>query len=259
MCIFYQGIQGISLLLPTLNPLFFCYLHFQDARHDAFINASAAAKPFLGLASSLGPDYTPFVQQLLENAAKSLAEEHARRRHAASSPAPGAGPSSVRGGGPEGAGASTHAVLNPPEPPRGVAAAKRRAESLVEKRVKRAARAEAAAADSGPHALEIRAIAHFTTLQLQAALRDAGLRISGRKKELQLRLVVHINSRQAGAGSAPRGEAAAAPGPESAEEDGGGSDSESEDSGDGAAAAAPTGAQGMLGVIQQILSSFRGQ
>ena len=86
-------------------------MHLQDARHDAFINASAAAKPLLGLASSLGPEYTPFVQQLLENAAKSLAEEHARRRHAASAPAPGAGPSSVRGGEPEGAGASIQAVL----------------------------------------------------------------------------------------------------------------------------------------------------
>ena len=204
---------------------------FQEARRTAFINASAAVKPLLELASNFGPEYTAFLGSLVDGAIIAMSGERTRRLQVASAAsaaaaaagrgAPGRASGAVSPGPPadEAAAAAGTAegppVLNPRDV--GGGGPRKRHKSGGEQRKEAAARKEARAATSGPLSEAIAAAAPATTVKgLQAALRAAGLPTDGLKNTLLQRLAEYQLKQSATAPPPPPGPTAPGPGPSAA-------------------------------------------
>ena len=293
----------------------------QEVRRTTFINISAAAKPFIGLISTLGPEFLAFGSQLLEQNVAAVMDERARRRAAGGagpSGAPegpggpgaaaaaaaataatataagrsvtantgGTGPNGALGGGAAAvttaaglgaaaaaaavaaaaaasaagpgapfAGAPLQGIQNPPSRLSQGEKTKRYLSSK-EAREAQATKRAARAAALGPHAEAIEAAMKHTSLkQLKTALRAVGLRTTGKKAELLLRLAEHKAG--GGVGGAGGGGGGGGVGGDDGDSDSDGRGGDSDNSDSDSDGADPTArAPGAPGIVASVLAYF---
>ena len=228
----------------------------QEVRRTTFINISAAAKPFIGLISSLGPEYVALGSQLLEQNVATVVAEHARRRAAG-----GAGPSGAPAeGGAAAADASAAAAAGTPlpriqNPPDRLSRREQTRRHLTNKEAREAidARRAARTAALGPHAAAIQAgMKVISVEQLKTALRAAGLPTTGRKAVLMLRLAEH----RAGGGAGGAGGAGGVGGDDGRDGSGDDGDNNDSDSLSSDGADPPARASGAPGFLGNVLAYF---